>query len=968
MCADMTETTAPDYRDTVFLPETEFPMRAGLPQREPDWLARWARIGVYDRLRDKATTGARQPFTLHDGPPYANGHLHIGHALNKVLKDMVVRSQQMMGKDARYVPGWDCHGLPIEWKIEEQYRSKGLNKDDVDIVDFRQECRKFAEGWVDIQREEFKRLGITGNWPKPYLTMDFHAEAVIAEEFMTFLMNGSLYQGSKPVMWSPVEKTALAEAEVEYHDHTSHMVWVRFAPKAGLDGASVVIWTTTPWTIPQNRAVSYNPNISYGLYRVDAVAENSTAQAGETLLVADALAEAVMKAAKVEGFARLRDVSATELDGVMLSHPYHGVEGGNGEWDFDVPMLPGDHVTDDAGTGFVHTAPSHGDDDYQMGVKFGLPMTYNVEADGSYRADLPLFGGQHIILPDGKEGPANVSNIKALHGAGALFAKGKLKHSYPHSWRSKAPVIFRNTPQWFVAIDRTLDDGMGTYGDTIRSRALTSINELVQWTPQTGRNRLFSMIEARPDWVLSRQRAWGVPLTCFTRVGAKPTDPDYLLRNPEVNARIKAAFEAEGADVWYVQGFKEKMLSGIVDPSQYNQIFDVLDVWFDSGSTHAFVLRDREDGSEDGIADLYLEGTDQHRGWFHSSMLQACGTMGRAPYRGVLTHGFTLDEKGMKMSKSLGNTTAPQEVIKEYGADILRLWVAQSDYTTDLRIGKEILKGTADSYRRLRNTMRFLLGNLAGFTEAEKIAPADMPELERWVLHRLAELDAEVRKGYAAYDFQGVFQKLFTFATTDLSAVYFDIRKDSLYCDAPGSLTRRAARTVLDILFHRLTTWLAPILVFTMEEVWLERFPGDDSSVHLVDMPETPAAWRDPALAAKWESIREARRVVTGALEVQRTAKVIGASLEAAPTVFVTPTMMALLESVPFEDLCITSCVWLSTDPVPEAAFRLADVPDIAVRFEPAKGEKCQRCWKVLPDVGTHKHPGTCARCNDALG
>jgi isoleucyl-tRNA synthetase len=798
--------------------------------------------------------------------------------------------------------------------------------------------------------------------------MDYHAEAVIADEFMTFLMNGSLYQGSKPVMWSPVEKTALAEAEVEYHDHTSHMVWVRFKPKAGLDGASVVIWTTTPWTIPQNRAVSYNPSIAYGLYRVDTVAENATAQTGETLLVADALAEVLMKAAKVEGFIRLRDVPATELEGVTLSHPYRGVEGGNGEWDFDVPLLPGDHVTNDAGTGFVHTAPSHGDDDYQMGVKFGLPMTYNVEADGSYRADLPLFAGQHIILPDGKEGPANVSNIKALHGAGALFAKGKLKHSYPHSWRSKAPVIYRNTPQWFVAIDRKLDDGMGTYGDTIRARALTSINELVTWTPQTGRNRLHSMIQARPDWVLSRQRAWGVPLTCFTKKGVKPTDADYLLRNAEVNARIKAAFEAEGADVWYVQGFKEKILSGIVDPSQYEQVFDVLDVWFDSGSTHAFVLRDREDGSEDGIADLYLEGTDQHRGWFHSSMLQACGTKGRAPYRGVLTHGFTLDEKGMKMSKSLGNTVAPQEVIKEYGADILRLWVAQSDYTTDLRIGKEILKGTADSYRRLRNTMRFLLGNLSDFSDAEKVAPADMPELERWVLHRLAELDAEVRKGYSAYDFQGVFQKLFTFATTDLSSVYFDIRKDSLYCDAPASLTRRSARTVLDILFHRLTTWLAPILVFTMEEVWLERFTGDESSVHLVDMPETPAAWRDPALAAKWDSIREARRVVTGALEVQRTAKVIGASLEAAPTVFVTPTMMALLESVPFEDLCITSCLWLSTDPAPEAAFHLADVPDVAVRFEAAKGEKCQRCWKVLPDVGTHKHPGTCARCNDALG
>ncbi|MFN5997737.1 MAG: isoleucine--tRNA ligase, partial [Paracoccaceae bacterium] len=599
---------------------------------------------------------------------------------------------------------------------------------------------------------------------------------------------------------------------------------------------------------------------------------------------------------------------------------------------------------------------------------FGLPMTYNVEADGSYRANLPLFGGQHIITPDGKEGPANVSVIKQLAYSGALFAKAKLKHSYPHSWRSKAPVIYRNTPQWFVAIDRALDDGMSTYGQTIRTRALNSINQLVEWTPSTGRNRLHSMIEARPDWVLSRQRAWGVPLTCFVKKGALPTDTDFLLRNAEVNARIKAAFEAEGADVWYVQGFKERVLEGIVNPQDYEQVYDVLDVWFDSGSTHAFVLRDREDGSPDGLADLYLEGTDQHRGWFHSSMLQACGTKGRAPYRGVLTHGFTLDEKGMKMSKSLGNTTAPQEVIGEYGADILRLWVAQSDYTVDLRIGKEILKGVADSYRRLRNTMRYMLGALSGFTEAERVDVAQMPELERWVLHRLSELDTEVREGYAKYDFQGVFQKLFTFCTSDLSAVYFDIRKDSLYCDAPSSLTRRSCRTVLDILFHRLTTWLAPVLVFTMEEVWLERFPGEESSVHLVDFPETPKAWRDEALAKKWETIRDVRRVVTGALEVQRTAKVIGSSLEAAPEVFVTPEMMALLETVTFEEVCITSCVWLSTKPVPEGAFALADVPQVAVVFEPAKGEKCERCWRVLPDVGTHKHPGTCQRCNDALG
>ncbi|MFM2354869.1 MAG: hypothetical protein RLZZ528_605, partial [Pseudomonadota bacterium] len=563
----------------------------------------------------------------------------------------------------------------------------------------------------------------------------------------------------------------------------------------------------------------------------------------------------------------------------------------------------------------------------------------------------------------------NVSVIKQLAYAGALLAKGKLKHSYPHSWRSKAPLIFRNTPQWFVAIDRTLDDGMSTYGDTIRARALNSINQLVEWTPATGRNRLHSMIEARPDWVLSRQRAWGVPLTCFVRKGAKPTDADFLLKNAEVNARIKAAFEAEGADVWYVQGFKEKVLAGIVDPSEYDQIFDVLDVWFDSGSTHAFVLRDRVDGSEDGLADLYLEGTDQHRGWFHSSMLQACGTRGRAPYRGVLTHGFTLDEKGMKMSKSLGNTVAPQQVIDQYGADILRLWVAQADYTVDLRIGPEILKNTADSYRRLRNTLRYILGGLSGFSAEERVETKDMPELEQWVLHRLAELDTVVREGYAKYDFQGVFQELFNFCTTDLSAVYFDIRKDALYCDSPFSLRRRACRTVLDILFHRLTTWLAPILVFTMEEVWLCRFPGDMSSVHLEDIPETPASWLNHALAAKWDAVRRVRRAVTAALEVQRTAKVIGASLEAAPVVHVEDAAtLNLLKSLDFAELCITSGISLTSDPAPAEAFRLPEVPGVGVVFETAPGEKCERCWRILPDVGSHTHAATCQRCNDALG
>ncbi|AOZ70206.1 isoleucine--tRNA ligase [Rhodobacter xanthinilyticus] len=967
MCADTPETSV-DYRDTVFLPETDFPMRAGLPLREPDWLARWERLGVYDRLREKGRAEARPPFVLHDGPPYANGHLHIGHALNKTIKDIIVRSHQMMGHDARYVPGWDCHGLPIEWKIEEQYRAKGLNKDDVDIVSFRQECRKFAENWVTVQREEFKRLGITGNWADPYLTMNFHAEAVIAEEFMKFVMNGALYQGSKPVMWSPVEKTALAEAEVEYHDHTSHTIWVRFKPVAALEGASVVIWTTTPWTIPQNRAVAYNPAIAYGAYRVDAVAEGATAVAGEVLILADALAESVRGAAKIEAFTRLRDVPAAEFEGVILRHPYAGVEGGAGEWDFDVPLLPGDHVTDDAGTGFVHTAPSHGDDDYQLGLKFGLKMTYNVEPDGSYRKDLPLFGGQAIIDENGKDGPANVSNIKQLAYCGALLAKGKVKHSYPHSWRSKAPLIYRNTPQWFAAIDVKLADDMATYGETIRARALKSIEELVKFTPATGRNRLHSMIENRPDWVLSRQRAWGVPLTCFVKRGAKPTDADYLLRSAEVNARIVAAFEQAGADVWYETGFKARVLEGIADPEAYEQVFDVLDVWFDSGSTHAFVLRDRADGTKDGIADVYLEGTDQHRGWFHSSLLQASATIGRAPYRNVVTHGFTLDEKGMKMSKSLGNTVAPQEVIDEYGADILRLWVAQCDYTADQRIGPKILKGTADSYRRLRNTLRFMLGALAGFDEAERVDLAQMPELEAWVLHRLAELDTAVREGYRSFDFQSVFQTLFTFSTVDLSAFYFDIRKDALYCDAPGSLTRRACRTVMDILFHRLTTWLAPILPFTMEDVWLSRFPGETSSVHLQDFAPVPADWANPALAAKWEGIRRARRAVTAALEVERTAKVIGASLEAAPVVHVEDeTLASALKSVDFAELCITSGLALTTDPAPGEAFRLPEIAGVSVVFERAEGEKCQRCWKILPDVGAHAHPHTCARCNAAL-
>ena len=968
MCAE-----TPDYKDTLNLPQTDFPMRAGLPKREPEWLARWERLGIYDRLREKE---GRAPFTLHDGPPYANGHLHIGHALNKILKDMVVRSQQMMGKDARYIPGWDCHGLPIEWKIEEQYRKKGKNKDEVNVIDFRQECRKFAEGWVDIQRSEFQRLGVTGKWENPYLTMNFHAERVIAEEFMKFLMNGTLYQGSKPVMWSPVEKTALAEAEVEYHDKESHTIWVKFrvveTGDATLDSAHVVIWTTTPWTIPSNKAVVYGSDISYGLYEVTGRPEECWATIGDRYILADNLAADVMGKARLDDtmYRRLCDVTNDDLAKIKLTHPLNGADGSNGEWDDIRDFRAADFVTDTEGTGFVHCAPSHGMEEYELYRDLGMleqVITYNVMDDGSFRDDLPFFGGKYILNRKGGEGDANKTVIEKLIEVGGLLARGKIKHSYPHSWRSKAPVIYRNTPQWFAAIDRVVGDDQDEYGKTIRERALASIDQLVEWTPKTGRNRLYSMIEARPDWVLSRQRAWGVPLTCFTKKGALPTDADYLLRNEDVNARIAEAFEADGADVWYQEGAKERFLTGIVDPEAYDQVFDILDVWFDSGSTHAFVLRDREDGSEDGLADLYLEGTDQHRGWFHSSMLQACGTKGRAPYRGVLTHGFTLDEKGMKMSKSLGNTIVPEQVVKQYGADILRLWVAQSDYSADQRIGPEILKGVADSYRRLRNTMRFMLGSLHDFTEADRIDPADMPELEQWVLHRLAELDTRVRDGYTAYDFQGVFQAIFTFATVDLSAFYFDVRKDVLYCDG-DTVERRAARTVLDILFHRLTTWLAPVLVFTMEEVWLERFGDEESSVHLIDIPETPASWLNPELAEKWAMIRRVRRVVTAALEVQRTEKVIGASLEAAPTLYLADQgVKDILEQMPFADICITSDLTLSTDAAPSDAFTMAEIEGVAVSFVKAEGEKCGRCWKILPDVGTHSHAGVCGRCNDAL-
>ncbi len=741
---------------------------------------------------------------------------------------------------------------------------------------------------------------------------------------------------------------------------------MRFGRELAEQKASVVVWTTTPWTIPQNRAICFNPDLKYGLYRVTAAPDGNWARPGDLYLLADELAEEVMGKAKVESCEKVRAVSPDELSALTCAHPFRGLDGAKGEWDFDVPLLPGDHVTDEAGTGFVHTAPSHGADDFEIGQKYGLPMTHNVLEDGSFRADLPFFGGAVILDHKGREGDANKRVIDKLAEAGALIARGRLTHSYPHSWRSKAPLIFRNTPQWFVAIDKKLDDGMSAYGDTIRQRALTSIDTLVEWTPPSGRNRLHAMIEQRPDWVLSRQRAWGVPLTCFMRRTAEGVE---VLQNDEVNRRITAAFRAEGADAWFADGAKERFLGNLagVSPGDWEQVTDILDVWFDSGSTHAFALRDRPDGI--WPASLYLEGTDQHRGWFHSSLLQACGTRGRAPYEGVLTHGFALDEQGRKMSKALGNGVAPQDVMKQYGADILRLWVAQSDYTADLRIGPEILKGAADSYRRLRNTFRYMLGALgqdAGGQGAHPtVAPADCPELERWVLHRLAELDAEVRQSYRKYDFQDVYQRLFQFCTTDLSAYWFDIRKDALYCDPEDSPRRRACLHVMAEVFARLTTWLAPILPFTMEEVWLSRHPGEEDSVHLQDFPATPAEWRqEKELGGKWAAVWKIRRVVTGALELERKERRIGASLEAAPIVYVEADVArAVLGSVDLAELCITSNVTITGDPAPAEAFRLPEVPGVAVVPSKAQGEKCQRCWRILPEVGNQPDPHLCCRC-----
>jgi isoleucyl-tRNA synthetase len=926
-----------NYKDTVFLPRTDFPMRGGLPTKEPQILQNWHDIDLYQKLRDARKDAPR--FTLHDGPPYANGQLHIGHALNKILKDVVNRSQSMLGKNANYVPGWDCHGLPIEWKIEEQYRKKGKDKDAVPVAEFRQECRDFAAHWLDVQSEEFQRLGVLGDWQNPYTTMAYAAEAKIAEELGRILMDGSLYRGAKPVMWSPVEKTALAEAEIEYEDHTSVTIYARFpvikAAHPSLDGASIIIWTTTPWTMPGNRAVAYGDDISYQVTEVLGTGEGALCAVGDVIVIADDLAAGVMTAIGASDSKVRAQIMGRDIAGSIAAHPMAG----HG-YDFDVPLLAGSHVTTEQGTGFVHIAPGHGVEDYELAhLKHGIAVPDTVGEDGVILPHLPIFGGMHVLRDNAK-----IAEIMAEHKG--VIGIGKLVHSYPHSWRSKAPVVYRNTAQWFVSME--------SHG--LRDTALAELAK-TKFYPAAGQKRLTSMIAQRPDWCLSRQRAWGVPLTIF--VHKETGEP---LRDPAVHARIVAAMKDEGADCWFASE-NARFLGDAYNADDYEKITDILDVWFDSGSTHSFVLEDRDD--LDSPADLYLEGSDQHRGWFHSSLLQSCATRARAPYKAVLTHGFVLDEQGRKMSKSLGNVVTPQKVMEQNGADILRLWVVSSDYYNDLRIGPEIIKRTTDNYRRFRNTLRYLLGALDGFDTAEKTAYADMPELEKWVLHRLASIDAAIREMTETHDFHGIFSELHQLCNSDLSAFYFEIRKDTLYCDRPDDVARRACRTVMDEVFNRLTAWLAPILCFTAEEAWQSRHADINNSVHLRSYDLVPADWQNAAVAEKWSQIRKVRQVVMSALEAARNDGMIGASLQATPTIYMPAAMLSQFVGQDAASLFITSAASLSDAPAPADAFRLEAVADVAVVVAVADGEKCARCWKITPEVTAERD--ICTRCHDAV-
>lgn len=926
-----------DWKDTLNLPRTDFPMKANLPTAEPQALARWKEMGLYERIRE--ARAGRPKWVLHDGPPYANGQIHLGTALNKILKDFVVKSRTMAGFDSPYVPGYDCHGLPIELKVD---RELGKKKRDMSVADFRRACRAYAERFIGVMSEEFQRLGIFGDWEHPYLTMNFRYQATIVRALGRFVEQGLVYKGKKPVHWCIHCRTALAEAEVEYEEHTSPSIYVEFelAPESQAEltarvpglanrNVSVLIWTTTPWTIPSNLAIAFHPDFDYGAYEVD----------GKAVIVAEALAPAVSAAVGRDFGAPIARMKGKDLEQIRFQHPIYARH--------SLGVL-GDYVTLEAGTGAVHTAPGHGTDDFNTGMRYGLDIYAPVGPGGHFLGTVELFGGQRVF-------DANPNIEAALKERARLWQRADFQHSYPHCWRCHNPVIFLATSQWFIR----MDGEPVINGRTLRQAGLETIDNDVKWIPAWGRDRIYNMLSNRPDWCISRQRAWGVPIPALDC-----TTCNEAILTPALVERAATVFDEYGADAWYERPIEEFVPEGLTCPScggtDFQREGDILDVWFDSGSSHEAVLPFRPELT--WPAEMYLEGSDQHRGWFQSSLLVGLGTRGRAPYHQVLTHGFLIDVDGRKMSKSVGNVIAPQEVIKESGAETLRLWVASSDFREELRVGKQILQRVVEAYRKIRNTCRYLLANLYDFDPSrDMLAPSEMQEVDRYAMARYAEVAEAVVKAYDEFDFPSIFQKLNALTTVDLSAFYADVSKDRLYTFGAASRERRSAQTAMFVMADGLARLLAPILPVTTEEMW-KHLPGTrEASVHLAEFPAIAdlQAWRDDALVKKWERLIEVRDRVNAALEAKRQDKTIGTSLGASVRLKAGGETARLLESVRDElpMLFIVSHVELETT---------ADAPaEVEVSVEKAPGDKCPRCWRVVPILAADT--GICERCTAAL-
>ena len=893
-------------KSQINLPKTAFSMKANLPIREPEILEYWKKINLYEELRNSRK--GEEKFILHDGPPYANGNIHMGTALNKILKDIIVKFHQMDGKDSVYVPGWDCHGLPIEWKIEEKYKKNKKNKNEVPIVEFRRECRAFAEKWISVHKDQFKRLGVIGDWENYYSTMNFEAEAQIVRELGKFLKEGSLYRGFKPVLWSTVEKTALADAEVEYQDHKSDTIYaaflVKFSKLNELNQSNIIIWTTTPWTIPANKALAYNESLDYLIIKVE-----DGEFKDKKIVVAEALLESVIKDCKIDNFTILKKFKGKEFKDTLCVHPFYDLG-----YDFDIPMLEARFVTTEQGTGIVHCAPSHGPDDFNLCLNNGIKAIETVDGDGKYTKNVPLFEGLHIFK-------SNSVVIEKLKDQKKLLSNGELVHSYPHSWRSKAPLVHRATPQWFISMD----------SHNLRDKALKAIDETIFY-PSKGKERLKSMIETRPDWCVSRQRVWGVPLPIFINKKTKE-----ILIDDEVNENIAKIYEKEGSDCWFSDD-PQRFLGKKYNANDFEKLSDIVEVWFDSGSTHSFVLEKRDDLK--WPASMYLEGSDQHRGWFHSSLLESCGTRGKAPFESILSHGFVVDGKGLKMSKSLGNVIAPEDILKKYGADILRIWVSSSNYAEDLRIDYSILDQHADSYRKIRNTFRYLLGNINDDFNASNISTDDLsklPELEKYILHRVYEVNLKFMNFFKNYDFHNLYKELLNFCTVDLSAFYFDIRKDTLYCDPINSEKRKSSVVCLNIILDNLLKWFSPILSFTTEEIYRLVNKSKKMSIHLEKFNNISKNFENNQLSEKWEKLKKIREVCNLSIEEKRFNKEIGSSLEANLIISLSEELFKLSKDIDYAELCITSSAQIVED----------KQVDVKVVTNKAIGDKCPICWKI---------------------